>query len=282
MPDALLATCSWFPDGEPGAGVLDAALRERGVTSAWARWDDPSVDWAAARLVAVRATWDYVARLEEFLAWAAAVGPPLLNGAKTFRWNTDKTYLLDLARTGLPVVPTRAADTEADVVQAVAELGVAVVKPRVGADGNGVQIVTAGEPFVPDQPGPWIVQPLVESVRETGETSVFAFDGVPVSQVDKRPAPGEIRVHEHRGGISVPVLLEASAASRAEAAVLACESVLGDRPAYARVDLMRGGDDWWVSEVEPTEPGLYLDVLPSNAAPFADLVLDRLGRGSGG
>jgi len=282
MPDVLLVTCAWFPEGEPGAGVLDAALRERGVTSAWARWDDPSVDWAAARLVAVRATWDYVARLEEFLAWATAVEPPLLNGAATFRWNTDKAYLLDLARAGLPVVPTRAADTEAAVGRAVAELGVAVVKPRVGADGNGVQIVTAAERFVPDQPGPWIVQPLVESVRETGETSVFVFEGVPVSQVDKRPGPGEIRVHEHRGGTSTPVPLDASAASRAEAAVLACGVVLGDRPAYARVDLMRGGEGWWVSEVELTEPGLYLDVLPGNAAPFADLVVDRLGRGPGG
>ena len=31
-----------------------------------------------------------------------------------------------------------------------------------------------------------------------------------------------------------------------------------------------------VSELEITEPGLYLDVLPSNAEPFADLVVARL------
>ena len=58
--------------------------------------------------------------------------------------------------------------------------------------------------------------------------------------------------------------------------VIACGSVLGDPPAYARVDLMRGGDDWWVSEVELTEPGLYLDVIPENAGPFADLVARRV------
>ncbi len=33
-----------------------------------------------------------------------------------------------------------------------------------------------------------------------------------------------------------------------------------------------------VSEVELTEPGLYLDVLPTNAHPFADAVADRVRR----
>ncbi len=31
-----------------------------------------------------------------------------------------------------------------------------------------------------------------------------------------------------------------------------------------------------LSELEVTEPGLYLDVLPANAEPFADLVAARL------
>jgi hypothetical protein len=33
-----------------------------------------------------------------------------------------------------------------------------------------------------------------------------------------------------------------------------------------------------VSEVELTEPGLYLDVLPANAVPFADAVAERVRR----
>ncbi len=45
---------------------------------------------------------------------------------------------------------------------------------------------------------------------------------------------------------------------------------------YLRVDLLRWQDDWVVSELELIEPGLYLDVSPANAAPFADLVLSRL------
>ena len=33
---------------------------------------------------------------------------------------------------------------------------------------------------------------------------------------------------------------------------------------------------WCVGELEAIEPGLYLDVLPATAEPFADLVVDRL------
>jgi hypothetical protein len=33
-----------------------------------------------------------------------------------------------------------------------------------------------------------------------------------------------------------------------------------------------------VGEVEVTEPGLYLDVVPANAEAFADVVAEALGR----
>jgi len=123
-----------------------------------------------------------------------------------------------------------------------------------------------------------VVQPLVPSVRTEGETSVFVLGGVPVSQVDKLPAGGEIRVHEHFGGSSRPVPLRDEAAGLAIAATSAVDLVLGVPLDYGRVDMMRLPDGTLaVSELEVTEPGLYLDVLPGNAVPFADLVADRLG-----
>ncbi|MFL6024055.1 MAG: RimK family alpha-L-glutamate ligase, partial [Marmoricola sp.] len=188
MTDLLLATCAAWPDGEPGAPVLDAALAERGVTARWVPWDDPDVDWGSA-LVAVRSAWDYDARREEFMAWAASV-PRLLNGIAVFTWNTDKAYLAELADAGLPVVPTVVVDHEADLAAAAARFPAAVIKPRVGAGGRGV--VIAGEQ--PPGSGPWVVQPLVESVRTEGESSVFVLGGEPLSMVRKLPAGDEIRV----------------------------------------------------------------------------------------
>jgi glutathione synthase/RimK-type ligase-like ATP-grasp enzyme len=281
VPLVLLATSRDWPDGEPGHEVLDAALEAQGITVRWVRWDDPGVDWRAAELVAVRSTWDYDGRLEEFLAWATHVGPALLNGAAVFRWNTDKRYLLDLGVAGVPVVPTVDADTPDAVRAALASLagpaGAAVVKPRVGAGGRGVAVVPAGAGWEPAAggAGPWIVQPLVESIRDEGETSVFVLDGRPVSQVRKVPAAGEVRVHEQYGGWSRPVPLTDEAAAIATRAVAAVAELLGEDIAYARADLMRLDGRLVVSEVELTEPGLYLDVLPANGAAFADAVAAR-------
>ena len=106
MPLVLLATSREWPAGEPGHDVLDAALAAQGFESRWVVWDDPVVDWAAADVVAVRSTWDYDGRLEEFLSWTSGIGPALLNSAHVIRWNTDKRYLVELQDTGLPVIPT--------------------------------------------------------------------------------------------------------------------------------------------------------------------------------
>ncbi|MEJ7794318.1 MAG: hypothetical protein WKF50_02115 [Nocardioides sp.] len=275
MTSVLLATCSYFPDGEPGAEHLDRALRERGVDAAWALWGDPAVDWATADLVVIRSTWDYEYRPAEFLTWVDSVGPALLNGAGTIRWNLDKAYLVELASSGLPVVPTTSVETVEELRTAVADLGTAVVKPRIGAGGRGVRVVTADEERGEDG-GPWIVQPVVESVRTTGEVSVYVFDGVAASRLDKRPGAGEIRVHEWYGGATVVGELDADTARTAVESFAAAGRVRGAEPAYGRADLMWREDRWVLSELELVEPGLYLDVLPGNAEPFAELVARRL------
>ena len=283
MADVLLATCAELPHGEPGGGLLLDAFATRGVSARFAVWDDPSVDWQSAGLVVVRSTWDYDARRDEFLAWCRGVGDRLVNDAHAIAWNTDKAYLVDLRETTLPVVPTVAVDEEGELAPAVAAFAPAVVKPRVGAGGRGV-VVFDGEAGGPEdldeshlELGPWVVQPLVDSVRTEGETSVFVFGGDVVSQVQKRPAGDEIRVHEEYGGRSVPVPVTAEAAQVAVETVEVAQRLLGVRLPYARVDLMRLADGTLaLSELEVTEPGLYLEVVPANAGAFADLVVDLL------
>ena len=290
MPSVLLATCAAWPDGEPAAPVLDRELADRGIDARWASWDDPDVDWAAADLVAVRSTWDYVPRHDAFVRWAGEVeaATTMLNGADVFAWNVDKAYLAGLAGLagladrdqGPPVVPTVLADDRGAIEDAVRRFGSAVVKPRVGASGVGVVVADR-----PDDPrldgltaGPWVVQPLVESVRTEGESSLFVLDGRAVSQVDKLPAGDEVRVHEEFGGSSRAVPIREESAELARAGMAVAERVLGVRLDYGRVDMMRLADGRLaVSELELVEPGLYLDVVPENAAPFADLVAARLG-----
>jgi glutathione synthase/RimK-type ligase-like ATP-grasp enzyme len=277
----LVTSCAWA-EGEPGARVLDEALSARGIDGRWVCWDDPVVDWGAADLVAVRSTWDYVPRHREFLAWAARLDQGrLLNSAVVFDWNHHKAYLAELGAGGVPTVPTTVAPTAAEVLAALAAYGTGVVKPAVGVGGVGLQALAAGSRAEalgePPEAG-WVVQPLVESVRTVGETSVFVIDGRPVSQVDKLPAGGEVRVHEHFGGVSRAVALaEGPAAVAREAYAWLTRRFDGDID-YLRVDLLHWQDAWRVSELELIEPGLYLDIVPANAEPFADLVASRLAR----
>lgn len=127
-PRIVLASCAELPDGDGDDAGLVAALRKRGLHARWLPWDDPGTE--QADLVILRAAWDYAARREEFLAWTARV-KNLLNAPPVVAWNSDKRYLHDLDRAGVPVVesvflePGDAAD-----LPAAAEL---VVKPAVGA-----------------------------------------------------------------------------------------------------------------------------------------------------
>ena len=185
------------------------------------------------------------------------------------------------------MVPTRLASTASDFAAAIAEFGTVVVKPRVSAGGAGLIVVSdpldsrlgqtiRSHPSYPPVGGPWIAQPLVESVRTRGEVSVFVLAGEVISQVDKLPAGDEVRVHEEFGGASRPVPLDPSVAAVALAADDWLTHRFGRRLDYVRVDLLLYAEQWVVSELELIEPGLYLDVLPSNAAPFADLVAARM------
>jgi len=286
VSEILLVTCAALPDGEPEGRLLLDALAERGVRARWVAWDDPEVDWTDADLVAVRATWDYDARLAEFLAWSQrieAAGARVLNGHRVFAWNTDKAYLTALADAGVAVVPTIVVDGEEALPAAIAEFGRAVVKPRTAAGGRGVVVfdLVAGGPTDLDESrldmGPWVVQPLVESIHTEGEWSVYVLGGAAVSAARKLPADGDIRVHEEYGGRTSAAEVTVGHGDLALAAVDAAQELLDCRIPYARVDQMRLADgSLAVSELEVTEPGLYLDHLPGNAEAFADPVVAEL------
>ena len=121
------------------------------------------------------------------------------------------------------------------------------------------------------------LQQTVDQASESLDGLVFVIDGRAVSQVDKLPAADEIRVHEQFGGSYRPVPVREEAADLARRGMAEAARVVGVPLDYGRVDMLRLADGRLaVSELELTEPGLYLDVLPGNAAPFADLIEARL------
>lgn len=129
MTDSIaLVTCAHFADGDD-AHLLGPALRALGLQPSWQTWNDPTVDWAAFDLAVLRSTWDYPADHDGFRAWAGRV-PRLANPVDVIAWNSDKTYLRDLAAAGVPIVPTEWSDPGEPVDLPAGEV---VVKPSVGA-----------------------------------------------------------------------------------------------------------------------------------------------------
>ena len=114
-------------------------------------------------------------------------------------------------------------------------------------------------------------------MRTRGEVSLFLLGGRVVSQVDKLPAGrrGAGARGVRRGLPAGPGRSDESRRSPRRPTRWLAER-FGRRLDYVRVDLLQHEDEWVVSELELIEPGLYLDVLPANADPFADLVAARL------
>ena len=278
MPRVALATASTWPDLDADSALLVPALAELGIEAAPAVWDDPAVDWAAHDLVVVRSTWDYVPRRDAFLAWAGSV-PRLHNPADVLTWNTDKTYLRDLAAAGVPVVPTEyVAPGEPYVPPA----GPVVVKPTVSASAQDTERyddARDGAALVARlhaQGRTAMVQPYLSGVDVEGETAVLLFDGEPSHGARKQAllTGPPVDLDDDLAMMSE----REPTAEQVEVARAAVAAVPHDGPLlYARVDLVPGPDGSpVVLELELAEPSLFLRYAPGSAQRCARAVAARL------
>lgn len=285
-PRVRLVTGADWPHGDDETRFLAETLRSLGWAAEVVVWSDPAVDWAAAPLALLRSTWDYPARLGDFLAWtrAAARVTALHNPPALVARNVDKRYLLDLAAAGIEVVPTRWVPSldPAPVRSALREAGWddLVVKPTVGVDGVGVVRLAASDPLPPAAPRPegWLIQPFLPSVAGEGERSVVLFDGRVSHAVSKHPprGVGEFRVQERWGGRTVPATPDPAADAAATRALAAFAGPGAPPPLYARVDLLRHRGAWCVAEIEVVEPSLYFLGEPARVLPLDAALRARL------
>lgn len=283
MIDIALATCARLPDLDSDDRPLLAALEARGLAAAAWVWDDPAVEWGQARSVVVRSTWDYEARRAEFLGWAArveALGVSLWNRARTLEWNTHKGYLLEMEAAGIPIVPSRLLrpGDEAALDEALARWDDPVVKPAVGAGARGAlraghEAATAHARALLRAGEAALLQPYRGAVASQGELSLLFFGGEYSHAVLKKPRSGEWRVQETWGGTREPATAPRAARELADRVLAWVKEPL----LYARVDLLPGPGGWELSELEATEPSLYLaQGGPQALARLTDAIAQRI------
>jgi glutathione synthase/RimK-type ligase-like ATP-grasp enzyme len=276
MRIALATAIAAFALDEDLPPLLEA-LRARGHAAEAVAWDDPTVSWARFDLVLLRSTWNYTDRPVDFLAWCESVAARtrLSNPPELVRWNTDKRYLSDLARKGVPVIRSHflAPGDDPDGFPALAEF---VVKPCIGAGSRDTRRYTAPNRATAvaharrllDAGRHVLVQPYLEAVDSAGETALLFFAGRYSHAIRKGPLLA--RDGEATRALFAPEAITAREPSADEIAVAqrALAAIPGGAPLYARVDLLPSPEGPQLLELELTEPSLFFATSPGSAARF--------------
>jgi glutathione synthase/RimK-type ligase-like ATP-grasp enzyme len=278
MPSIALVTCRELPHPDHDLPILVQAFAHRGHRARIVEWEDGTVDWRHFDAAIVRSTWNYVARYREFIAWLDRIASQvrLINPLPTLRWNLHKGYLIELAKAGVPVVPTElvASGAHPDWNALFACHGDLVIKPAVSAGsfatirvGRG-DISSAHAHRIQHLDRDLLVQPFLESVISNGESNLVHFGGRFSHAIHKgaRWAGDD----EQSRGLVDPDRAELELAAHA----LAAAESRGHGPlAYARVDMARGPSGTpLVMELEVAEPSLFLDCAPDRAPMFVEAV----------
>ena len=278
MTRVALATCAEVADGDEDNPAIVAALVERGIEASPAVWDDAAVEWSSYDAVVVRSTWDYAERRDDFLAWAASL-PRVLNELEILRWNTDKRYLAELERAGVPTVPTRFLDPGAPFE---APAGRFVVKPAVSAGSRYSARYEPGEPADPHVSQlhglgrTVMVQPYLDGIDDQGETMLVYLGGEYSHTVRKAALlrsgqqPGDALYLAEDIERTEPTPAERSVADATFRALPSNNLLLG------RVDLVPTDEGPVVLEVELTEPSLYLTYADGAIERFADAIANAV------
>ena len=257
-------------------------------------WDRERTRWDSYDLVVVRSTWDYAFRREEFVTWADGVGDHLHNSAELLRWNSDKHYLADLGRAGIPVIETQYVPPGAE---ATIEREI-VVKPTVSGGGRDTgrfrvedaEMARALIAIIHDAGKTAMVQPYNPTVDSIGETAIVMIDGEFSHALRKGAVlrPDEIAPVRDDGLAAAevmydPDLVTPGAATQKELetaheVVAELERRFAVMPLYVRVDLLAGADgDPELIELEAVEPNFYHDLAPGSAERFAEAIVRRAG-----
>lgn len=278
-----IATSVIIPGIHPDDAHLAVSLQRLGIEPTACVWNDPTVDWSMFDAVLMRSTWDYFKHYADFRRWLDRLPVPTINNKELLRWNSDKRYLLELAKHGIDIIPTQLL-TAPQLQQTLADMPAqeVVVKPTVSgtaqhtargsSDDALFQQVVAQLPLEFD----YLVQPYLPEVVSDGEWSLLFFDGEYSHAVIKRPATGDYRVQSEFGGTAQAIEPDATLIASAKRALTAAAAIGHADAAYARVDGVICKGRFLLMELEMIEPCLHFEGRREAAERFAGNLRRRL------
>jgi len=238
-------------------------------------WDE--VDWKTYENILIRTPWDYSKKKELFLSKLnSVIERNLINPKSIVEWNMDKSYLKELYQKGFPVIETEVCRNFklADLDSLFKKYETLVVKPLVGAGGINTFLVTKDSL---NELGPLlnfdvIIQPFIPSIKTLGEISLIYFDGEFSHSVIKTAKEDEFRIQDDHGG-SVQSYNPSLDCIKTGHQIL---SSVGEKLAYARVDLVKDKDSFLLMELELIEPELFFRFSTQGMNIFAKTIKSRL------
>jgi len=246
--------------------ALDAAQQKWQIVN----WDDAFLDWSQFSIAVLRSTWDYYARLDEFVAWVDRVSAQttLCNPPEIVRWNVDKRYLQELITHSIPVMETTFVLQLSQVTPELV-VGDVIIKPVVSAGSNNTArhrndavAARAQLDHIVSNAGVAMVQPYSPTIDSVGETGLVYLGGKFSHAFGKDAVFGEAeQVHN---GVHVQEVITARTANPNEhqlgdSVMKFLRNKFGVTPLYARIDMVTNIDGVpEIMEVELTEPSLYL------------------------
>jgi glutathione synthase/RimK-type ligase-like ATP-grasp enzyme len=278
-----IATCAEVAGVEKDDLQLIEALNRRGIQAIHAVWDDAEVDWQSFALVVIRSTWDYPERRGEFLAWASQLRR-VSNPLPILRWNTDKRYLDDLTRAGLPVIPTRFLDPE-DVFEPPSTPF--IVKPAVSCGAKNTARYHPGDLVqardhvrrLQAQGRSVMIQPYLAGIEVKGKVALMFLGGAYSHTICRDALLKQPGLPDHK--VAIPLNVRAYEPTPQERSL--AERVMAHLPGgwpdllYGRVDLVPGPQgEPMILEVELTEPSLFLDFSKNGVERLADCIANAL------
>jgi glutathione synthase/RimK-type ligase-like ATP-grasp enzyme len=285
-----MKNCAFLTLDERGDYVIDDEhlinpLAELGWQVSTVSWRQTEIPWHEFEAVIIRSTWDYWDDVPAFLDVLRRIDREsrLMNSLEIVQWNLEKTYLADLERKGIGIVPTIwPNEVKPDSFQSFSEqlaCDALVIKPVIGANGDKAFRVSPDDSrqrremisaCFSDRRA--LVQRFMPSILTEGEFSLFFFNGAFSHAILKTPAESEFRCQEEHGGNIQPVVPESQLLKRAQQALEALPETL----LYARVDLVRNDEnDFLVMELELIEPSMYLRTDPAAPMRFARAIDSR-------
>ena len=254
--------------------ALRPAFAEAGLQLVEIDWRAPIGDFDGLALILLGTAWDYQDHAAEFLTRLECLdqrGIIICNAPEIVRWNTDKSYLRELAKAGVATIPTLWHDHvgQAEIASAMAHFHTdrVIVKRQIGAGALGQQSFTQDSLPEPD----WqfghaaMIQPFLPAILDEGELTFVFIDGQFSHGVRKLAASGDYRIQSLYGGTedNFHPSPQELAAAQAVVDALPFSDQSSAAPLYARVDMVRlendstGTSHLAVMEAELIEPFLY-------------------------